>query len=257
MSDVITPQDAIRIIGTILAGLDELRSSIDRGTSERKQLDAARDALDACQRKIVEGIIDANTEKFKSHAASLQEINDELIATISDVIKIAETLQNLVKFVEVVGKIASLVSSVAAPSPAPLIAAAMKAKSFAFSADTTVFKKAVSAEMLAEFSVEDTTTQLPTEEVLYGVELTPEKLIITVATGGCTGEDSFHVDVNKGYTGQPPYLVTVYRIKSDNCKGAFEPMQIAFSREKLGLDGLVEFILRNKIGNTSQHRLNS
>lgn len=256
MSDVITQQDAIRITGTIIAKLDELRSCVDSGTAERKQLDVARDALDACQRKIVKGIIDANTEKFKSHAASLQEINDELLTTISDVTEIAETLQNLVKFVEVVGEIASLVSSVAAPSPAPLFAAAMKAKSAASSEKFAYFKSGT-AEIPTEFFTEDKTSLLPVEEVLHGVELTPEKLIITVATGGCTGEDSFHIDVNKGFTGQPPYLVTIYRIEPDDCKGAFEPMKIAFSKEKLGLDGAVEFILRNKIGNTSQHRLDS
>ena len=97
--------------------------------------------------------------------------------------------------------------------------------------------------------------QVPVEEVLYGVELTPESLIITVATGGCTEEDSFHIDVNKGYTGLPPYLVTVYRVKPDDCHGNFEPIRIAFSRKDLGLEGLVEFRVLNRIGNTSNHRL--
>lgn len=107
----------------------------------------------------------------------------------------------------------------------------------------------------AKESVVESPVKNAVEEVLYGVELTPESLIITVATGGCTEEDSFHIDVNKGYTGLPPYLVTVYRVKPDDCLGHFEPIRIAFSRKDLGLEGLVEFRVLNRIGNTSNHRL--
>ncbi|MCI5144544.1 MAG: hypothetical protein D3923_03235, partial [Candidatus Electrothrix sp. AR3] len=86
------------------------------------------------------------------------------------------------------------------------------------------------------------------EEVLYGIELTPERLVITVATGGCTEKDSFHIHVDKGYTGLPPYQVTVYRIKPDDCKGNFEPIRISFSRKDLGLEGAIDFTVRNRIG---------
>ena len=95
----------------------------------------------------------------------------------------------------------------------------------------------------------------PTEEVLFGLDILPDSLEIHVATGGCTSANDFEIDVNKGTTGKPPYLVTIKRIKPDNCKGIFpEGVKVSFDRKKLGLDGLVEFTVTNKFGNTSQHR---
>lgn len=229
-----------------------------------QRYDEKVERLYALRRELFRAILNKNTPAIQGDTASLSKINDELETTIGDVTKIAETLQNLVKFVEVVTKIVGIVTAPSIPIPS-LIAATHLTHLVAPSAieariatsPAMELLRAESVEAPQELSAEEATVSLPIEEVLYGVELTPEKLIITVATGGCTGEESFHVDVNKGFTGQPPYLVTVYRIKSDNCKGKFEPMQIAFSREKVGLDGLVEFVLRNKIGNTSNHRLNS
>ncbi|MCI5226559.1 MAG: hypothetical protein D3918_07840 [Candidatus Electrothrix sp. AX2] len=106
-----------------------------------------------------------------------------------------------------------------------------------------------------EPAVDSPVEQVPVEEVLHGIELTPESLVITVATGGRTEKGSFHVQVDRGYKKLPRYLVTVYRIKSDDSKGDFEPIRISFSREELGLEGDVDFRVLNKIGNTSQHRL--
>jgi hypothetical protein len=115
-------------------------------------------------------------------------------------------------------------------------------------------KSHVEFETMPESHLEKKEPLFLIEEVLHGVELTPEKLVITVATGGCTEKGDFRFDVNKMAS---PYMVTVYRIVSDDCKGEFEPIQIPYSREELGLKDGVEFVLRNKIGNTSQHRLNS
>lgn len=250
----------VQVIGTVIKELDVLRSCFDLGTPEKKKLDGYRNTLNAAQHTIVEGIIKDNTEQFKAHTASLTVVNQELLTTIGDVAKIAETLKSLVKFIE---DVAEIIGMVAAPSIPTFMAAAPLVTPFAMEARIAGgparvrWIRAEPVEAPQVFSDEEERALIPIEEVLYGVELTPEKLIITVATGGCTGEDSFHVEVNKGYTGLPPYLVTVYRIVSDNCKGIFEPMKIAFSREKLGLDEAVEFILLNKIGNTSQHRLNS
>ena len=96
----------------------------------------------------------------------------------------------------------------------------------------------------------------PTEEVLLGLDLNTKTLDLHVASGGCTKKDDFEIEVNKGFTGRPPYLVTVRRIRSDNCKKLMpEGVKLSFDRGKLGLDGLVEFTITNKIGNTSQHRV--
>lgn len=93
------------------------------------------------------------------------------------------------------------------------------------------------------------------EEVLLGIKLNTNDVELLVATGGCTKKEDFSVDVNKGFTGKPPYLLTVRRNKPDDCKAFItEGTVIKFSKEELGLSGAFEMTLTNKIGNTSQHR---
>ncbi len=94
-----------------------------------------------------------------------------------------------------------------------------------------------------------------TEEVLLGIDFSQKTVDIHVASGGCTKKEDFHFDVNKGVTGKPPYIVTIRRITPDNCKALIhEGVRLSFDKTELGLDGLVEFTLTNKLGNTSQHR---
>jgi hypothetical protein len=216
-----------------LVKLDSLKFRRETAPHIVQQYDENVERLYTLRRELFREILDTNTEEFKTHAASLQKINVELDKTIGDVTKIAETLQNLVKFIAAVEEIISLASGI---------------KSVSFLAK----EKALVAKEKAPVAKEKAPLFL-IEEVLHGVELTREKLIITVATGGCTNKGSFRFDVNKGAT---PYMVTVYRIEPDDCKEDFEPESLSYSREELGIDGPVEFILRNKIGNTSQHRLN-
>lgn len=203
-------------------------------------------------------------------ATEFEELEPELNAGIDAFKKkIKETgdFANALKTLDdVLGLIGKVVTVATVPHVAPLaiINDLMKARSDhdlrmvrSRLLDTKLFamqpESNVELATIPEFHLEEKAPLFLIEEVLYGVELTPEKLIITVATGGRTEGGDFRFAVNKTAS---PYIVTVYRIVSDDCKGAFEPIKIAFSREKLGLDGLVEFILRNKIGNTSQHRLN-
>ena len=95
----------------------------------------------------------------------------------------------------------------------------------------------------------------PTEEVLLGLDIMPNSIELHVTSGGCTSAENFSIEVNKGITGKPPYLVSVKRIKPDNCKMRIpDGVKVSFNRKKLGLDGLVEFTVTNKFGNTSQHR---
>ena len=184
------------------------------------------------------------------------------IKEIDEFAKVMETLGN------VLGLIGKVVTVATAPHIAPLtvIDRLMRARSdhdlrmvrYSLRRDTQLLamppESHVELETMPESHLEKKAPLFLIEEVLHGVELTPEKLVITVATGGCTEEGDFRFDVNKMAS---PYMVTVYRIVSDDCKGEFEPIQISYSREELGLKDGVEFILRNKIGNTSQHRLDS
>jgi len=94
-----------------------------------------------------------------------------------------------------------------------------------------------------------------TEEVLLGLDIQANSLQLHVASGGCTVASDFHVEVNKGITRQPPYMVTVYRIKPDNCKAMLlDGVKVAFDRKALGLEGTIEFTITNRFGNTSSHR---
>lgn len=94
-----------------------------------------------------------------------------------------------------------------------------------------------------------------TEEVLMGINITAKEIELHVASGGCTTKENFSVKVDKGSTGKLPYVLRVYRVKFDGCK-AFLPdgVIVKFSKDELGLSGVFEISLKNKLGNTSQHR---
>lgn len=227
--------------------------------SLRSDISSYRSGLETKEFEVLAG-------KLEELAQPLQDGTNELIAEIDKMENAIKTIELLGNVLGLIGKVVAVVAAPAAIPAASLLRARaadrlkdspiMKAlKADRSSSITEEFLAEVSAT-LSESSVEEKTVPLLlVEEVLHGVEITPEKLTITVATGGCTKEGSFRFDVNKGTTGQMPYMVTVYRIEPDDCEGNFEPIKISYSRKELGLDGTVEFILRNKIGNTSQHRL--
>ncbi len=88
-------------------------------------------------------------------------------------------------------------------------------------------------------------------EVLKGISLTADSLIFRVATGGCTEKDHFKVNVDKGITGQPPYLVSIYRMVPDSCEGHFpEGVEIEVSREEYEIGHGAAFTLVNKVGDS-------
>jgi hypothetical protein len=208
--------------------------------------------------------IDILADEFDKLKPSLDEGIDALEKAIKEEKDFAKAIET---FGNVIGLIGKMVAVAAVPSAAPLaiFRELMKARSdhdlrrVKYSLrDTELFAMPavsfVELETPPESSIEEKAPLFLIEEVLHGVELTKEKLIITVMSGGCTKEGDFRFDVNKKTA---PYIVTVYRIAPDDCKRTPEPIQISYSREELSLDGHVEFILRNKIGNTSQHRLDS
>lgn len=94
-----------------------------------------------------------------------------------------------------------------------------------------------------------------TEEVLMGINITDSEIELHVASGGCTNKNSFSIEIDKGSIGKPPYVLRVYRVKSDNCE-AFLPngVSVRYSKDELGLSGISEMSLINKLGNTSHHR---
>lgn len=210
---------------------------------------------------------------------SAKDLSAILPSLQNGVKELQQALNKLDKFIKVMDTLGRLIGvmtrvlTVAAVPEVPLVRSAV-ASPFAAMEETLSFRSAHKVHRLDSAVVERLVDalpperevpdsppedvpveQVPVEEVLHGIELTDQKLIITVATGGCTKKDDFHVEVNKGFTRLPPYLVTVYRIKSDDCRGNFEPIRISFSLKELGLEGNVDFRVLNRIGNTSDHRL--
>lgn len=91
----------------------------------------------------------------------------------------------------------------------------------------------------------------PYEEAVLGIEMLQDELRIRVPSGGCTTKEHIHVEVNKGFTGMPPFQVTVYRVQPDFCR-AYLPdgVVLTYTLEELDLKSSDWFCLDNNIGRT-------
>ncbi len=104
-----TRPELIQLVGDVITDVDVLRSAFSRGTQQRLQLDDLRDSLDTAQRRLVRNVLQDNTQQFQSLTKSLQEVNATLRDTITDVNKVAETLDTLVQFVRGLQEIVALI----------------------------------------------------------------------------------------------------------------------------------------------------
>jgi hypothetical protein len=77
------------------------------------------------------------------------------------------------------------------------------------------------------------------EEVLSGIEFTPEHLVISVARCG-THEGKYRIDIDND-------LLTVYLTDRKQCRALVGPRPLYFSREELGIGKYDRFTLKNKI----------
>lgn len=87
-------------------------------------------------------------------------------------------------------------------------------------------------------------------ERLYAAAVEPAGVRIRVASGGCTSEESFDVDVNRiGPPGAVRYFVRFDRDTEDNCE-AFLPdgVELFFSNERMGLPEAGRITVSNPIG---------
>jgi len=98
-----------------------------------------------------------------------------------------------------------------------------------------------------------------TEEVLIGVFADRHDLVIRVSSGGCTGKDDFRIwrQVDKASkAGDPHYLLTIYRVRTDACK-AMMPNGIEITyrlKEDLGLPPIFTYTLTNRLGGSPYSR---
>lgn len=89
----------------------------------------------------------------------------------------------------------------------------------------------------------------PVLENLMGIEVVGEQLKIRVSSGGCTNKDSFRINVMKGFTGVPPYILEVYRVIPDRCRAhLLNGVVLEYNLQELGIEPFASFSLANKIG---------
>ncbi len=94
-----------------------------------------------------------------------------------------------------------------------------------------------------------------TEEVLMGLFDNGNDLAIRVATGGCTKKEDFWIWCTydeESKSGPPHYVLTIYRMKKDECK-AFHPSGVLIEfnlRKKLGLPDLFTYTVTNRVGSS-------
>ena len=92
-----------------------------------------------------------------------------------------------------------------------------------------------------------------TEEVLIGFFADRNDLAIRVGSGGCTKKDDFWIWRQVGEeskAGHPHYLLTIYRVRKDECKAIMRNgIEIKYHlKEDLGLPNIFTYTLTNRIG---------
>ena len=107
-----TVNELIRLIGDVLTRLDVLGSDL-HGTDQEEEVRRRRGELDELQRTIVRSELQAATERYRELTSDLVAINADLQLTINEVEQAAQTLETMVRFVEVVGEIAEIVGGAA------------------------------------------------------------------------------------------------------------------------------------------------
>lgn len=98
-----------------------------------------------------------------------------------------------------------------------------------------------------------------TEEVLMGLFADRNELAIRVWSGGCTKKDDFwiwrQIDA-ESKAGHPHYLLTLYRVRKDECKAIMRNgIEIKYHlKEDLGLPNIFTYTFTNRIGRSPYAR---
>ncbi|MBN2354245.1 MAG: hypothetical protein JXD23_16875 [Spirochaetales bacterium] len=91
--------------------------------------------------------------------------------------------------------------------------------------------------------------------LLENFAVTDGRISFTAASGGCTTKSDFRVNVKpvRGRPGSPHYLLTIERIKADDCKALLpEGVVIVFDLERdLGLKGAYTFSVANPMASAA------
>ncbi len=101
--------ELIMLIEGVLERLDALRGSIPG--PESLQIDQLRDQLSSQQLRLAQEQFDANTAVFRDATTRLTVVNANLKATIHQIDKIVDTIENVTRFVSAVDDISALLST--------------------------------------------------------------------------------------------------------------------------------------------------
>lgn len=86
-------------------------------------------------------------------------------------------------------------------------------------------------------------------EPLLGAAVVNDKLLLRVRSGGCTSKRNFQVEINRGFTGVPPFFVIIYRVMEDHCDAHLpDGIELTYSFAELGLDPGTDLFITNPIG---------
>ncbi len=133
----------------------------------------------------------------------------------------------------------------------PLIIAVIAAMSA--SANASSFEPTTVADK-APIEVELTRSLLPSPaedfyampEALYGVMILSDDIVVRVASSGCTGPDSFDVDV--AALGDDAYSVAFRRVEVDHCRALLiDGAELRFSRTSLGVPPGARVVVENAV----------
>ena len=102
-----TKTELITLIEGVIERLDVLGGSIPGGV-ESLQLDRLRQELSSRVFLLAQAQFDANTAEFRDATRSLTVVNANLNATINQIDKIVDTIENVERFVSAVDHIALL-----------------------------------------------------------------------------------------------------------------------------------------------------
>ena len=103
--------------------------------------------------------------------------------------------------------------------------------------------------LLAASAVGFAETPQGIEEVLMGLAADSKTLTVRAESGGCTEKRDFHIAVQKSGDRALHHVLTIYRIRRDECKAfLLDGVELKFDLNKdLGLSGFYTYSVANKI----------
>jgi hypothetical protein len=106
-----TQLDVIRMIGDVLTDIDTAIGSLDPNDPNEQKLHDLRIMLDDRQRQLSRAAFDDNSNNFQIASQQLDQVNQQIQGTITNIGNMVTTIANITRFLNVV---TSLMTTVAA-----------------------------------------------------------------------------------------------------------------------------------------------